>query len=311
MRNTWCALACGQRAVQCFTTATCAALVVICAALRENPAPPRGHVRFGESQHDWTTQIDPLLPRAVATRLPLLSNWVQWGMNKKAVRIASVVFCLVGAQTATAAERGFYMGGQVGQATKEVSRDFFEVFNDILQEVSNFVPIEEHTSIDDTDIAFSILGGYRFNSYLALEGSFTKYGTVTFKSRASGSFPLEGGTLNTNIESEVSGFGLAVVGALPLTRDWELFARGGMLFANNKIRLVVDATGQQFLPAPGDFDLSGNDSTQETFAAVGISRQFFDIYALRLEYQRVFNAGGEATAQGDLDAVLLGLNVTF
>ena len=78
-------------------------------------------------------------------------------MNKKAVRIASVVFCLVGAQTATAAERGFYMGGQVGQATKEVSRDFFEVFNDILQEVSNFVPIEEHTSIDDTDIAFSIL----------------------------------------------------------------------------------------------------------------------------------------------------------
>ena len=230
---------------------------------------------------------------------------------KKSARIASVLICLVGAQTATAAERGFYMGGQVGQATKEVSRDFFELFNDIIQEVSNFVPLEDHTSLEDTDIAFAIVGGYRFNSYLAFEGSYTKYGTVTYKSRASGNFPLEGGTLNTNIESEVSGFSLAAVGVLPLTHDWELFARGGMLFADNKIRLVVDATGQQFLPVPGDFDLSGNDSTQETFAAVGISRQFFEIYALRLEYQRVFNAGSEATAAGDLDLVLLGLNVTF
>src|SRR5262245_30351209 len=84
-RTAWRALACGQRAVQCFTTAPCAALVVICAALRENLAEPRRHVRFGESQHDWTRQIDLLLPRAVATGLSSLSNWVQWGMNKKAV----------------------------------------------------------------------------------------------------------------------------------------------------------------------------------------------------------------------------------
>src|SRR5262249_210720 len=159
-----------------------------------------------------------------------------------------ILFGLASAHSAAAAERGFYMGGQVGQATKEVSRDFFEVFNDIIQEVSNFAPVEEHTSLEDSDIAFSIVGGYRLNSYLGVEGSFTKYGTVTFKSRASGNFPLEGGTLNSKIESEVSGFGLAVVGVLPLTRDWELFARGGMLFADNKIRLVADATGQQFLP---------------------------------------------------------------
>jgi len=232
-------------------------------------------------------------------------------MTKKSARIASILICLVGAQTATAAERGFYLGGQVGQATKEVSRDFFEVFNDIIQEVSNFVPLEDHTSVEDTDLAFALVGGYRLNSYLAFEAGYAKYGTVTFKSRASGNFPLEGGTLNTNIESETSGFSLAVVGSLPLNHDWELFARGGMLFADNKIRLVVDATGQQFLPVPGDFDLSGNDSTQETFAAVGISRQFFEIYALRLEYQRVFNAGSDSTGAGDLDAVLLGLNVTF
>jgi hypothetical protein len=276
-----------------------------------NPALLRRHVRFGESQQDWTRQIDAFSLRAVATGLPPLSNSVQWGMKKKTVRIASVVFCLVGAQAATAAERGFYMGGQVGQAAKQVSREFFELFNDDIQAFSSFTPLEDHTSLDDTDIAFAVVGGYRFNSYLAFEGGFAKYGTVTYKSRATGNFPLEGGTLNTNIETEVSGFSLAAVGVLPLTRDWELFARGGVLFADNKIRLVVDATGQQFIPVPGDFDVSGTESTTETFAAVGISRRFFEIYELRLEYQRVFDAGSEATAAGDLDAALLGLNVTF
>src|SRR5690348_16834089 len=136
---------------------------------------------------------------------------------KKSARIASVLCCLVGAHSATAAERGFYMGGQVGQASKDVSRDFFELFNDQIQAFSQFVPTEDRTSIEDTDTAFAILAGYRFNSYLAIEGSYTKYGQVTYKSRASGNFPLEGGTLNTNIESEISGFSFAAVGALPLT----------------------------------------------------------------------------------------------
>jgi hypothetical protein len=231
---------------------------------------------------------------------------------KKSARIAAVLCCLAGAHTATAAERGFYMGGQVGQASKDVSRDFFELFNDQIQAFSEFTPIEDRTSVEDTDTAFAILAGYRFNSYLGFEGGYTKYGQVTFKSRASGNFPLEAGTLNTNIESEISGFNFAAVGSLPLTYDWELFARGGVLFATNKIRLVVDANTPQFITVPGDFDVSGSDDTTEAFAAIGVSRRFFENYALRLEYQRVFGAGAEATGgSSDLDAAFLGLNVTF
>jgi hypothetical protein len=223
-----------------------------------------------------------------------------------------MLFCLVAAQTAAGAERGFYMGGQVGQASKRASRDFYDLFNDDIQAFSSFAPTEDRTSFDDTDTAFAIIGGYRLTRYLAFEGGYTKYGQVTFKSRATGNFPLEGGSLNTNIETETSGFSFAAVGVLPLTRDWEVFARGGVLFASNKIRLVVDATGQQFIPVPGDFDVSGNDDTTETFAAIGISRRILEIYDLRLEYQRVFDAGADSSGgTGDLDAALLGLNVTF
>jgi len=233
-------------------------------------------------------------------------------MKNQATRVASVLLCLLGAHTATAAERGFYVGGQVGQVSKEVSRDFYELLNDVVQDFSSFAPTEDRTSLDDSDTAFAILAGYRLTSYLAFEASFMKLGQVTYKSRAAGNFPLEGGTLNTNIETETSGFSFAAIGTLPLTHEWEVFARGGVLFATNKIRIVTDATGQRFIPVPGDFDVSGNENTTETFAAVGISRRFFEVYALRLEYQRVFAAGAEETGgEGDLDGALLGLNVTF
>ena len=235
-----------------------------------------------------------------------------WGMKKKVARLAPVLFCLLTAHTAAAAELGFYVGGQIGQSSKDAPRDFYELFNDDIQAFESFTPTEDRTSFEDSDMAFAIVTGYRLTSYLAFEGGFTNYGEVTYKSRATGNYLLEGGTLNTNIESKTSGFNIAVIGTLPLTRDWELFARGGVLFATNKIRLVVTATGQRFIPAPGSFDVSGTENTTETFAAIGISRRVFENYDLRLEYQRVFDAGTEtAGGQADLNAALLGLNVTF
>ena len=233
-------------------------------------------------------------------------------MKNKSVRLAPVVLCLLAAHAATAAELGFYVGGQIGQASKESAREFYALFSADIQSFESFEPLQDQTSFDDTDIALAITAGYRFTSYLALEGGYTKYGSVTYKSRATGNYPLEGGTLNTNIESEISGFNFAAIGTLPLTHEWELLARGGVLFSTNKIRLVVNAAGHEFLPAPGSFTASGSDDTQETFAAVGISRRFFEIYDLRLEYQRVFDAGtADAGGEGDLDVAMLGLNVTF
>jgi hypothetical protein len=233
-------------------------------------------------------------------------------MTNTSARVASVLFCLMALQTAAAAELGFYIGGQVGQSSKDVPRDFYELFNDDVQTFVSFTPTEEHSSFDDSDTAFALVAGYRFTPHLAVEGGYTKFGKISYTSRASGNLPLEPGTLNTSIESETSGFSFAAVGTLPLSRDWEVFAKGGVLLASSKITLRIDATGTQFIPVPGDFDGSLTDDTAETFAAIGISRRVFEIYDLRLEYQRVFAAGTFDTGgAGDLDAALLGLNVTF
>jgi hypothetical protein len=238
-------------------------------------------------------------------------------MNNKAARFASTLLCVVigvaAAHDAAAAERGLYVGGHVGQSSKDAPRDFYELFNIDIQRFAFFTATEQTTSFDDSDTAFGIVIGYRLTPYLAIEGGYSNFGQVTYRSRASGSFPLEPGTANVSIDTETTGFTISALGVLPLTRDWELFARAGALFANNEISIQVISQGQQFIPPLGDrFAASDSESTTETFAGVGLGRRFFEIYDLRLEYQRVFDAGDESFGgKGDLDAVLLGLIVSF
>lgn len=234
-------------------------------------------------------------------------------MKNKSALVASVLFCLGGIESAAAHDVGFYIGGFVLQSSKDAPRGEFEALNSAVQDFSIFTVGEQRNSFDESDIGFAISGGYRFTRYIAIEGGFTQFGQVTFKSRATGNFPLEPGTLATNIESETSGFTLSVLGAWPVTRNWELFARAGALMANNELKLVVVAEGNQFVPPLGPgFSESGSKSSTNYFASLGISRRVLEIYAVRLEYQRVFDAGVELTGgESDLDAIVLGLVVTF
>jgi hypothetical protein len=232
-------------------------------------------------------------------------------MNKKIIVLLAV--CSAASQTAVANEVGFYIGGYIGQATKEVSRVPYDELNAVIQQLAIFTPVEEQISFDDTDTAFGITMGYRLNRFLALEAGFAKLGTLTYKSRATGDYPFDSGFLNTTLESQTSGFTATVLGVWPLTRNWELFARAGMLFATNRLRLSFNAAGEDFIPSIGNSAAdSFSQSTTDTYAGVGISRRILEIYELRLEYHRVFDSGEEITGgKGDLDAAFLGLTVTF
>ena len=150
---------------------------------------------------------------------------------KKIARFASVFFCLTSCvaagRTAAAAERGFYVGGLFGQSSKDAPRSFYELFNDDIQTFSFFSRTQQSSSFDDSDTAYGLIGGYRLTPHLAFESGFVNFGSVTYTSRASGNFPQEAGTESVTIESETTGFTLAVLGVLPLSRNWELFGTRG------------------------------------------------------------------------------------
>lgn len=234
-------------------------------------------------------------------------------MNKNIARAASIFFCVAVAQSAAASETGFYIGGYVGMTSKEVPRAPFDEFKNGLHAFAFFTATEDRTSFDDSDMGFGIVGGYRLNRYLAFEGGYVSLGEVVLQSRATGTFPEDNGALDVDVESDTSGFTASVLGTLPLSRDWELFARGGALFANNKIRFTADSRGTDFLPPIGPhFSQSGAKSSTDVYAGLGVSRRILEIYDARLEYQRVFEAGLDETGgTGDLDSLFLGLTVTF
>jgi hypothetical protein len=245
-----------------------------------------------------------------------LANDPECGMNMQKKVIAASLLSTLGvaaSQTAAAGEVGFYIGAYYGQASKESSPTFFEDFTSAFHALVGYTPTDETTSFDDTDSAFALFAGYRLNSYLAFEGGYARLGQVTHKSRSSGNFPLETGSFDTTFESETSGFTLAALGTWPLTRNWELFARGGVLFATNKLSVSIRTHQEVFVsPLGTEFSDSFSKGSTDVYAALGISRRFFENYAVRLEYQRAFSAGlADTGGKGDLDAALVGVTVTF
>ena len=238
-------------------------------------------------------------------------------MKDKSARVASVLFCVgscaCGLQSAFAADPGLYIGGYLGLSSREVPRAPFDEFKNGLHAFSFFTPAEDRTSFDDSGFAFGITVGYRLTRYFAFEGGYASLGEVILTSHSTGTFPVDNGSMSVEVESETSGFTLSALGTLPLSRNWELFARGGALLANNKIRFSIDARGEDFVPPVGNhFSDSGSKSSTEMYAGLGVSRRILEVYDARLEYQRVFNAGLDETGgKGDLDSLFLGLTVTF
>lgn len=114
---------------------------------------------------------------------------------------------------AQAQDAGAYLGGALGQAK------FTEWCGGGL------------ASCKDTDTAWKLLGGYRFNRYLAAEVSYINWGEVT------ASVPLSGGGV-ANVAANQQSYGIAAVGSLPLGPQFSVFGKLGYLHTMQETRRV-------------------------------------------------------------------------
>ena len=107
-----------------------------------------------------------------------------------------------------------------------------------------------------------------------------------------------------NYDGETSGITVAGLGVWPLSYRWEVYGRAGVLFASNTASVYyADIQG----PARTEF----SENSVDLLAGVGTSFNFLEIYDLRLEYQRVFDAGDEAIGEGDTNTLSIGISVMF
>lgn len=229
--------------------------------------------------------------------------------HKRVLAVAGLVAAFATAAVAPraqAAEPGFYIGGQYGQTDKEVRIADFDTYTlgpDVFAGIG-FTPTAFSSSVDDSFNGYGFYGGYRFNRHLAVEGGYFNLGTFRYRSQAMGNVGGIPTNAVFNYDGETSGITVAALGVWPLSYRWEVYGRAGVLFASNTAsQYYADVQG------PGRRELSEN--SVDMLAGIGTSFNFLEIYDLRLEYQRVFDAGDEAIGEGDADTISVGISVMF
>ena len=227
------------------------------------------------------------------------------------MRVAIIAFIVlagsVGAGTARAAPLGIYAGVSYAMVDKASMRGPYE--NEVLgiYGAFGFVPQTSSTSLDTKDSAYGFVVGWRLTEHIALEGGYMDLGTVAYKDRSTGLFANTPPPENwaQNIETSSSGIALSALGILPLSYRWEVYGRGGVLIANSEESVfITDNISSQ--------KASRTQSTFEFFAGAGVSFSIAEIYNIRLEYGRVFDAGDDKVVdEADVDMATLNVTVSF
>ncbi len=221
--------------------------------------------------------------------------------------IAFIVLAGTVAAPAGAAQLGIYAGLSYVMAEKDSTRSVFENEALAVYEFFGFQPQTTTASFDSKDNAYGFVVGWRLTEHIALEGGYMDLGDVTYRDSSVGLFadtpPPQ--TWQQNIDSSTSGIALSALGILPLSYRWEVYARGGVLISNSTESIFIsDGVGSE--------KFRGSKSGAELLAGAGISFSIVEIYNIRLEYQRVFDAGDDATLdEADVDVATLNVSVSF
>ena len=202
---------------------------------------------------------------------------------------------------ACAQDQSFYAGLGIGKSSAgvpEITRQ------DILD--YGFTTLNNYqNSTSKSDTAWKLYGGYRFNPNVAAElfyanlGKFTRdaSGNVAVGSSSSVNFSL-------GSELKITGFGIAALLGAPLSDQWNVFAKPGLLVWDAKYTATFTSPGT----SPGQSTTS-KSGTSPSFG-VGTSYAFTDKLSARIEWERYFDVG-DKNATGKSNVNLFALSVQF
>jgi hypothetical protein len=240
-----------------------------------------------------------------------MKNGMKNGLENGLTGAAAVAFLamLLTSLPAGAVERGFYVGGYYGQSKSDLESGPYEGLAWEVYPLAAYEPVQRvSSSLDTKDSGYGFFGGYRLFRHLAIEGGYSEFGEFTFRDESNGVDLLsdEAVALSQRLTTSITGITLSALGIWPLSYRAEVFVRGGIIFTTSDLDTHVvssngfDAGTQLFSESDTDF-----------VVGVGGGFTFAEIYTLRLEYQRILDAGDETTGEADLDSVNLGFTVAF
>ncbi|MEY3668245.1 MAG: hypothetical protein RL572_1785, partial [Pseudomonadota bacterium] len=192
--------------------------------------------------------------------------------------------------SAAAQDSGFYVGLGAGRVTADINT------SSIGLGLTSGGYRYDQLSTSERDNHFKLLGGYSFNTHIALEGSYINLGSFDFDSTT-----LPAATLNGKA-GRLSGYALDLVGTLPLNDQWSAFARLGMNNAKVNERFSGTATRTGL----------SNDSQRgwNEHYGVGIRYAVNEVLSLQAEVER-YGLEDTRMLQNEVETVTVGLVYRF
>ncbi len=186
----------------------------------------------------------------------------------------------------------FFVGISAGQAKTGLNG------SDLSSQLLDLGFNSPSVSLSDKTTSYGLKLGYQFTSYVAVEGNYTdlvKYGYQASVQPA--------GSLNPGLK--VKGFGLDLVGTLPIFDKFSLLGRAGVQ------RMKTDGV----FSGSGSIDLitsGGSPSSTAGKLAFGVQYAMSKNLGLRLEVERFRKLGGNALGSAfDADNYSLGVLFKF
>jgi hypothetical protein len=210
-------------------------------------------------------------------------------MKNKIIAAAALVLSSGLAQAQDAERHGWYGGLDIGYTKLGVSG------GDVDGALAN-QGAAGTSSLDTSDKAFGVDGGYRFNRYWAAEAAWESLGSYTYSSNT--------GVDTINGKFKATALSLAGVGFYPFSPNWSVYGKAGLAYTQAKL----DASSTTGATAVSGASHSGANLVY----GAGVRYDFDGPYFAKLGWDRYHNVGDEgSTGKGPIDAYQLGIGMHF
>jgi opacity protein-like surface antigen len=216
--------------------------------------------------------------------------------------LALAVLATLAAAPASAEDRGFYWGFDLGQF--QYSLDKRALDNSVIAgiEGSGLAILSGASDTSEDGFTWGLMGGYQIMKYLAVEAGYVDLGTAEYRANVSATDGLVDYAVSERLEYDSRGFVISALGILPID-NWSLYGRLGYYLANNDatVTTIVDGEGVSF---------KDGDNSQDFFWGVG-GGYTQGQWTLRLEFQQYMDVGDTPQFESDVDRITIGAIYKF
>lgn len=203
--------------------------------------------------------------------------------------ISAVLFASLASVASPAlADRGFYVGFDIGQANLDDDKRGLDNSLIAIADLYGYSVVNATSDVSDTSLTYGLILGYQFLPYLAVEASYMDAGEFEYRARGTLTDGFSSVNGQLGIDASAKGPTLSVLGILPFAGAWNVYGRLGVFFADVDYEISVAAGG-----------LSASDSlsrSSENFLyGVGLGYTAAQ-WTTRLEYQVATDLGDDDVA---------------